>query len=111
MFRAGFLNDGDEHGQTRKGQQYDGFFRVAQQQIDDAATDQKGEHGFAKNLQNDLEDCAAILLGEFIWPVSCQARCRFGCAESIRLRRLKSCHGLKALSGKPRCLNFSARSP
>ena len=65
---AHFLNHRDHDSQDGEDEEKHGLSQVAERQVDDAARDEQGDHGFAQHLEDDFERRAAVGLGSSLYP-------------------------------------------
>ena len=73
---AGLLNDGDDNGDQREGEEDQGLLQIAQQQIKQPAAQQQRQHGLAQHIEHDLEGRAPISGGRLVAALGGKTRLR-----------------------------------
>ena len=91
---AVFLHNGDDYGHAGERQQDEGFARIAQRQIDRAASQQQEQHRLARDVVHDAQQGPLAAVRQFVRPLSFQPRCSLGIGEAgIRGSRGGVIHG------------------
>ena len=83
-FGAGLLDHRDQDGQGCEGQQDDGFFQIAQNEIDRTAAEEQRQHRLPKHLEDDAKCRPLVRARQFVVPVRLESRLRLGLCETVQ---------------------------
>ena len=81
-FGACFLDDRDHNRRQGEDQQDQGFLKVAEREIDDAAAEQQRQHWLAHDFNNDAKRRAPVAARELVEPFGLEAGLRLAFAQA-----------------------------